>query len=263
MVGNCQTAGKPLYWGASCISFSVNSAGSHAVHNGSENVITATELESIVRKSYDNWQNVGCTGGGHPNISVETYPQVECAEVRYNKKDVNQNLWVFRDAAWPHDDPTGSTIALTSVIFNPDTGEIYDADVELNSYAVDFDLETVGSGTDLQSVVQHESGHVLGLAHSDDMSATMYTSYSGRSDMRTLEQDDTNGICTAYPPGTATNCDAEPRHGFSTQCTDPGDGGCSVRRVGRSAPWYGGAGILVALFALLRRGGRRGARSSS
>jgi hypothetical protein len=250
-------AGKPLYWGAPCISFSVNSAGSHAIRDGVVNEITATELEGIVRQSYDNWQNVACTGGGHPNISVETYPQVECSEVRYNKGNGNQNLWVFRDETWPHEESRPEvTIALTSVIFNPDTGEIYDADVELNSYVVDFDLETVGSGTDLQSVVQHESGHVLGLAHSDDATATMFTSYSGRSDMRTLEEDDAAGLCATYPPGTKESCDAEPRHGFAVQCENSDDSGCSVARVGRTESWYG-AGLFVALFGLLRRGRRR------
>jgi len=35
-----------------------------------------------------------------------------------------------------------------------------------------------------------------------------------------LTQDDIDGICHAYPPGTLDpNCDPEPRHGFSTECT--------------------------------------------
>jgi hypothetical protein len=230
-------------------------------HDGITTKILATELEDIVRQSYDNWSEVSCAQGGTPNISVETYPQVECSEVRYNKTDANQNLWVFRDKVWPHDDPAGLTIALTSVIFNPETGEIYDADVELNSSAYVFGLETVSGGTDLQSVVQHESGHVLGLAHSDTSSATMWTNYSGNSSMRTLKTDDAEGLCATYPPTTKTDqaCDAEPRHGFATTCTTSKNDGCSVGRAAgssrsrSSAYWLAALGLLVVTTRRLRR----------
>lgn len=55
------------------------------------------------------------------------------------------------------------------------------------------------SQIDLQSVVAHELGHVLGLGHSSNAAATMYYALSfGNDSKRTLHQDDINGICYLY-----------------------------------------------------------------
>lgn len=260
-VGSCQMAGLPLAWPSPCVSYSVNLNGSKTQQ------ITADDLEARLRVAYDNWQNVTCASaaGAKPNISVVTFEQVECSEVRYNKASANQNVWMFRDDVWPHDDPANATIALTSVLFNPKTGDIYDVDVELNSAHFNFNpalnLPALAqlSTADLQSVIQHESGHFLGLAHSDVMDSTMYASYAGSSEMSSLEADDAAGLCATYPPAvTATvagTCDATPRHGFATDCEGGGDdsGICSIARVkGARSPLA--LGLLIALgTAGLRR----------
>ena len=57
---------------------------------------------------------------------------VECDRVKYNQDFGNQNVIVFRDDKWDKND-SSNTLALTTVTFNPDTGEIYDADIELNT----------------------------------------------------------------------------------------------------------------------------------
>jgi hypothetical protein len=82
---------------------------------------------------------------------------------------------------------------------------------------------------DLPSVVQHESGHFLGLAHTPVTTATMYAYLSsGETSKRILDPDDVAAICATYPPGDANpNCDPEPRHGFSTECNFT-NGGCAI-----------------------------------
>jgi hypothetical protein len=259
LVGTCQTAGTALFWPTSCAAFSVNADGSAAQG------ISADELQSLIRLCFDNWQKVPCPNpaGTNPNILIDTFPQVECSEVRYNKDGPNQNLWVFRDKEWPHDDPSLSMIALTSVLFSPSKGEIYDVDVELNSATFLFKAQPASKGdfrqvTDLQSVIQHESGHFLGLAHSDVSAATMWAAYGGSSDMRVLKADDAAGICAAYPPlasGTTNKaCDTTPRHGFSTACAGDSSG-CSMANVGsRNATntrWW------IMVFGLVALGLRR------
>lgn len=231
IISGCQMSGLDLYWAKPCVSFSVQKDGSDANHSN----ITADQLQAVVRTSFDNWQNAACVEGGTPNITVITYPQVECSESRYNQSDGNQNVWTFRDKDWPHQGGGDATIALTLVSFSPKTGEIYDVDVELNSYQRTFRLETTGTGDDLQSVVQHESGHFLGLAHSSDFEATMWANYSGSVDMRTLDADDIAGICAIFPPVPIKDatCNADPRHGFSTRCSTPDDG-CNITNPNRS-----------------------------
>jgi hypothetical protein len=56
-----------------------------------------------------------------------------------------------------------------------------------------------GSGFDIFSVALHEIGHTLGLAHSDDPTAVMY---SGYRQVTALASDDIAGIRTLYAPGT-------------------------------------------------------------
>ncbi len=256
IISGCQMSGQELHWTNSCVSFSVQKDGSDAAHSN----ITADQLEEVVRTSFDNWQNAPCAEGGTPNITVKTYPQVECSEARYNQNDGNQNVWLFRDKDWPHQGGGDGTIALTLVSFSPKTGEIYDVDVELNSFNRHFSLETPTpeNSDDLLSVVQHESGHFLGLAHSSEFEATMWANYSGSVDMRTLDADDIAGICAVFPPVTAkdTTCNADPRHGFSTRCSTPDDG-CSITRSYRSTTsrtaWLLS---LAAAMLLVRRASR-------
>jgi MYXO-CTERM domain-containing protein len=250
MDGKCLMSGTPLFWPKACLSTSVQVDGSKKLG------ITADDVEAIVRKAFDNWENVACPQGGKPNIHVETFPQVQCDEKRYNYNARNQNLWVFRDDVWPNKDPI-NTLALTTVRFKED-GTIVDADVEFNSANATFSLETVAGATDLQTIIQHESGHFLGLAHSNDQMATMWEKYLG-ADMRTLEADDAEGICAVFPPTNSPDegCDPTPNHGFSTLCDEPiGDDGCSLNSPASRSAKRRDTWVLVAigfLAAGLRR----------
>jgi hypothetical protein len=140
---------------------------------------------------------------------------------------------MFRDDAWPHNDPN-NTLGLTTVTFNPDTGEIYDADMEINTFSAKVTLvdPVPIDGFDFGSIVTHEAGHFLGLAHSGDSHATMFAQYRpGSTAMRELAPDDIEGICSVYhPDGTrstaagdllAEPCDPTPRRGLRSDCRTP------------------------------------------
>ncbi|HEY5957821.1 MAG TPA: matrixin family metalloprotease, partial [Polyangiaceae bacterium] len=238
--GICQLAGPPLFWKEQCTSFSVQVSGSPKYN------IKPKDVEELGARAFENWEAAVCSDGGNPNVYVKQLSEVDCDEVRYNTNGPNQNVWVFRDEEGLEDP---QVIALTSVSFSPDSGEIYDADLEFNSRDYTFVVETPQNGgeVDLASVIQHESGHILGLAHSNVPTATMATSYGGRVEMRSLDADDFDGICAAYPPAAAntpalsTTCNAEPRHGFSTQCEGRDKDGCSCSVPGRNTsgtkPW--------------------------
>jgi hypothetical protein len=257
----CSTKGQPLYWAEGCLSFGVQEGGSP------RRDITWQKADSIITTAFQQWVSADCGSGAHPSFKMwdldQAYGPMICDEVQFNQNAPNANIWMFRDATWPYDS-ANATLALTTVTFEVSSGRILDADVEINSFAVDITTNDPSQGpvgADLQSIVTHESGHFLGLAHSRVADATMNASYSpGDISFRTLSADDVEGICTIYPPDrTVAACSQpEPVHGFSRYCASASDSssdgsatqgtkGCAVASMERS----GGSGALATLAATL------------
>ncbi len=215
--------GTPLFWSPACFGYSVQ-------RDASAQVDLAT-AELLVDQAFAAWEQVDC-GGAPPSINVSNIGAVTCDQTEYNERSGNANIVIFRDASWPYVGQ-GHTLALTTVTFNLDDGEIFDADLEINSASVTLTTGETGVQYDLLSILTHEAGHMLGLAHSLDPNATMTLEYvPGEVLLRSLEPDDVAGICAAYPAGGLEEpCNPTPRHGFASDCATRApedDGGCSV-----------------------------------
>ncbi len=243
--------GTVLQWRQPCINFSVEKRGSQQV--------PVDVVAKTMKLSFAAWTSVDCGGGEHPRIEVDDFGTVSCASVEYNQHGGNANVIVFRDDGWPHTDEGGGstdTIALTTVTYDVVNGDIFDADMEINSFTNKFTTTDMTSDVDLRSVLTHEAGHFLGLAHSDVTGATMYPNYSnGSVALRQPKDDDQQAICNAYPPDREPKgtCDALPRHGFSPEClASQTEGTCAV---GAGAPGLSLTALLpaLALLALNRR----------
>ncbi len=107
----------------------------------------------------------------------------------------------FVAADWPYDP---NAVAVTVFSFKKSTGHMIDADIYINAAGSCFDLSQEARCFDLQSVLTHEAGHFLGLNHnSSDEEVVMYpTAESGSLRLRTLTDDDREGIASIYG-GTA------------------------------------------------------------
>jgi hypothetical protein len=163
--------------------------------------------------------------------------------------------------------PDRSVVALTSVLYDPRSGRIYDADIEINGWdgtnrgnpiasplpdhgwyftcypalSQPTPCSTYGQDNcgyiDLQNTVTHEVGHFVGFAHVPAHSAsappetwsTMEEHTApGETWMRSLSPDDAAGVCAVYPPSS---------------------GGCGCGSGGA-----GGIGALLLAALALRRG---------
>lgn len=246
--------GTPLFWSPTCFAYSVQ-------EDASVQIDLAT-TESVLEQAFAAWSTATCDDGSSPAVNVTNAGTVGCDKTEYNSNSGNANIVVFRETSWPYGGQ-GNTLALTTVTFNLDDGEIYDADLEINAADITLTTGDAGIEYDLLSIVTHEAGHMLGIAHSTTPTATMTVQYvPGDTSLRTLDPDDAAAICAAYPGGPLESCDSTARHGFSRQCAsdEPEDDGCSVGdgpAPGDDMPpwWPVGGGLL--LFALTRHRARQ------
>ena len=234
--------GVPGRWARRCIGFSMHEAGSAQVDLAS--------AEIIMSQAFAAWTEADC-GGDTPAIDVANLGSVACGEPEYNQQCGNANVIAFRDTVWPYEGQ-GSTLALTTVTYNLDTGEIFDADMEVNASEITLTIGDDNVVYDLRSILTHEAGHILGIAHSDVFSATMHVDYEpGETGLRTLDQDDVAAICAAYPPdGVAEpSCDFAPRRGLRSECGPCEEDGCGCHEA--AAPTEGDTAPLVVALLLV------------
>ena len=257
----------PLYWANACVSYDIQQNASKFVPYD-----TAVDLFS---KAFGQWTGVTC-GNGRVSIDTANLGPVACDEVQYSSDQGNQHVIIFYDTDWPHEDDTVNTLGLTTMTYNPDTGEIYDADMEINTSKAPLVVAgalPAGPFYDFQSIIQHETGHFLGLAHSGDPTATMFAHYTpGTTSMRVLSTDDRSGLCSAYLPNgeravdpavspggllPEAACNPTPRHGFQSSCATSQKCSLTGAPTGRGLAGTGYAAALAAMLGVARRARRK------
>ena len=253
---------NPIYWTRSCVFIapSTERAGG----------LTETEVLAAIHGAADAWNAVGCS---YINLVVGA-PETGL-RAGFHQDQQPENVIVFQDETWPYDP---SAAALTTITYLSSSsassdGQIVDTDVEING--VDFEFATNGSTTlhDLQNVLTHELGHVLGLDHTCDdgmisptpldhtgtpihscfpqdqlppsvTQSTMYNyAHPGETGKRVLESDDANGLCAIYPlADDPLVCEPVPPISSRPTCN------CSAQSVtaGDALPWLLVLGLLIA-----------------
>lgn len=183
---------KAIYWKSQCVGYHVNQQPSRYV--------SFEDVSAAAEEAFAAW--AGVTSPCVPSIDVVQLAPTLSTEIGYFKDRTNENIIVLRDdGVNAHGGTLDMGVGLVTVSFNANTGEILDADIEIDasrvSYAPDGQVEE--GKYDLRRVMAHAAGHFLGLAHSQgDSPSLMAPSMTpGPHDIHP-SADDAAGICSAY-----------------------------------------------------------------
>ena len=247
--------------------------------------MTVDQIDNALQAAAAAWSKEA-----NPCTYLELVPALSTEPTPRAVNDGHNSL-IFHNSVWCHVGADGncnvtydsSALAVTTDTANTRTGQIYDADVEVN--LVDYhwaDLVEDPKLTydmDLQNALTHELGHLIGLDHTcfdlftsmtgvrpvdndgypipdcstasaDVQATTMFPSAQpADTQKRTLAPDDVNALCTIYNVN-----DPPPPPGTGV------NGGCNCATTGR--PGGSGAattfGLLAAALIARRRHPRSG-----
>jgi hypothetical protein len=204
---------------------------------------TLEVVRPLVEQAFDVWITTTC--GRVPEVTFGGTKAEVRATTPTSLRAEPDNLIVFIRSAseWSRFGNSPTWIAITKIAHDPNSGEIVDADIEINDggYVFSYDDSPAANEVDFLSMLTHELGHFYGLDHSLDSRATMFATYAtspaDAMEARTLAQDDIDGVCTLY-------VDVPTHKGKA-----PRDDDCSAGGGGLGLF----AGLALALRALARR----------
>lgn len=207
--------GEPVHWPACTaeIPFWVDAGEIEEIESDGEH--------QAIAEAFALWNEVACAPIELTVAGYKPDPVVEWVE------GVTQNVVVFVNSGWSVDPLKQTYVALTTLSYNPTTGEIVDADLAFNAEHFEFSLCGAGqedsSAQDFRYVALHEAGHIFGLNHSNDPLSILFVQDSTCIDGpgHYLTPDDEEGLCFYYgDPQNLTSCaeggDAEPVQADST-----------------------------------------------
>jgi MYXO-CTERM domain-containing protein len=215
--------GLPFGWKRSCVSITA--------YPTDLPLMTRDQTRDAIAGAVAAWSKQDPTIGAcsyldlRLQVAAATDPQPASANDGMNVVAFRRDTWCPR----PPNCYDPSALALTTVSARTSTGEIIDADIEIN--AVNWSWADVtrnaptGTEQDLQNAVTHEAGHLIGLDHTCTlgggtpptdqngnpipdcanasaavMETTMFPSANALdTNKRTLAPDDQMGVCGSYP----------------------------------------------------------------
>lgn len=204
------------------------------------------EVRNAVLASMEEWMLAGGSGctdlilvEGEPPSGLDTNLDGGMID--------RQNRIVWREA-WP-DMADPSALAITTIVYETASGEIQDADIDVNAEGFFWTAGDAMIVNDIQNTVTHEIGHLIGLAHTGDSEATMFASSApGDVAKRTLHPDDIDGICTIYPVGGDTPGGLGRTSGMLTSVST-----CSAAPIGVAGPALAPVWLAAIVLAFGRR----------
>ncbi len=168
-----------IYWNKSTITWYIHP-------NGSDNVPFQQLVDSI-SAGMAAWDDLSCFTKAISYGGTKTF-------------DPEDGVYLqFKETNW--DPAVGDALAYAQTWKSWGSAVITNGVIVFNGQDATWSVTDTGffsNTADVQGVLTHEMGHILGLDHTRYQAATMFFSGGGGPEMRTLEPDDENGLCYIY-----------------------------------------------------------------
>ena len=175
-----------LRWGAAPIRYSLNVSGAEG--------LDPERVENLVKLAASQFESISGV-----DIEFQYEGLTDNAQIDFDD-GINT---IYFESDW---DRESDLLAVTD-IWSVEDGEIIAFDMAINVNHHDWTTDGHDAANDLFNTLTHEFGHVLGLDHSDDHSATMYGSTErGELTKRDLANDDRDAIRYLYEGQEVVGC---------------------------------------------------------
>jgi hypothetical protein len=195
----------------------------------------AGPVEAAAHQAFATWAAPDCTSLDSEFLGRTIAPAA--AGDGRNTIEIVRSGWLER--GFPEGRGATTDVQIRTADGVPRQAEITESDVYLNFESFEFGVAgATASDLDLQGVLTHEIGHVLGLLHPceeeptelevgcdvspDSVQSVMYPTYLGSS-QRELDVDDINAVCFLYP---STGC--PPTCGLGRECRETACAVCAT-----------------------------------
>jgi len=198
---------RPIRWPAKTIQIALSTSLSAPAAAVKPN----TDVLSAVHRALQTWSRAAAVTFVEVPSALQSISPAEKGDgvSLITIAGTEENLAMFAE---------GNTTARTRVFYDPDTGEITEADIVINPYPyaqggapLQFSTDETAGTYDLESTLAHEIGHLLGLGHSNVIGATMQTSQAlngtyglPATTERTLSEADETAVRSLYDLGSKT-----------------------------------------------------------
>ncbi|MFL5319972.1 MAG: matrixin family metalloprotease [Myxococcaceae bacterium] len=200
--------------------------------------LTFAQWDTATTAAWKAWDDVQCSYATFQRLGTSSSANIADPRDPYDTFNVS-TVWITSNTDPYYDYALAGGPAAMSDIPLTYGGNVYQCDIYVNAVDNQWSVTTPVPQTkdDLQTFLEHEIGHCMGLGHSPNNDSVMWASLSTGVDMRAINQVDTDAICGFYPQSGAIGSPC------TTSCTQP-SGGPALKCIAPPVP-DGGTGPKI------------------